>query len=157
MEDLLKIDSGRLDYEWLRQANLVFKASKLEAQARKAVDELKRELDVERAQVDSSIRENPGNFGIVKITEKIIESTILQDVGVQELLADLNKARYDQNMRQALVNALEHKKRALESLVSLHGQNYFSEPRAKDDVSKEGVTRARKTKVRKGIPPKGDE
>jgi len=58
------------------------------------------------------------------------------------------RLRHAADVLQAAVTALDHRKKALENLVYLHGQNYFSEPHARDGDSRETVNAATKRAAR---------
>ena len=148
--EILTIDENQLDKEWINQPNLVFKFSKKQASARKEMDAIKNEIEVVKADLDKQLRLAPEAFGILKVTESAISSAIVLQPQYQEVQNKLNNARYELDIYTAMVNALEHKKRALESLVSLHGQNYFSTPKA-DDSAKEFIEEGKKKTVRKSL------
>ena len=61
----------------------------------------------------------------------------------------VSKAYHKVNLTQAAVTALEHRKRALEKLVDLHGQNYFAEPHAKTEGGREHVEQTKKQSARR--------
>ena len=126
----LEIDQNALDREWVRQPTLYFKYALKLAEAKKSVQESAAALDLARAEVSRNIRAVPQDFGLEKVTEKAVEAAILEADAYLVAQEDLNHAKHEVDVLVAVVNALEHKKRSLEGLVSLHGQNYFSSPRA---------------------------
>ena len=129
--DILQPDKYKLDEEWVKQPKVFFDfALRLEKPKRK-VAETSAALDIERAELDKAIRSNPAKFGIgEKITETVIAQTILLIASYQEKQNLLITYKYKQGVMQAAVNAMEHRKSALERLVSLQGQNYFATPKA---------------------------
>ena len=131
------IDPDALDTEWLEQPRLMMRYSKFLANARRELEQAKERLDIVRAELDKEIRTDPEKFGIVKVTEGAINSTILTDTRFQNGQKELNDAQYEVNMAQGAVRAVEGKKDALENLVRLHGQQYFAGPRVPRDLSKE--------------------
>jgi hypothetical protein len=133
-ESFLEIDSDKLDEEWLNQPDLFFKYAKLKAKTDRELDEAKSELDVVEAELDKAIRNRPEKYDLIKITDKSIEKAILREASYQNALDALNDAKYKSAILDAAVKALDHRKRALENLVFLHGQNYFSSPRANDET-----------------------
>lgn len=148
------IDPARLDEEWVKQPKLFYGYAKNLADARYEVDKLKAELDLVMAELDKSIRTDPGMFDIGKVTEGAVEKCILLQPDYQKTLAKLNKAKHEAGVLDAAVNALEHKKRGLEGLVQLHGQQYFSEPTA-PKYAKEKMNEVVKKDIRKrGIQQK---
>lgn len=147
-KDVLNIDPNALDSEWIRQPNLYFQWSAKLAEAQSDRDQAKGEIDLVYSELDRKIRENPDTFGITKVTEHAIKACIPGRKRYKQALAKYNELRDRANVYQALVNALDHKKKALESLVHLHGQNYFSAPRPPkgthemvDEMEKQAIRR----------------
>lgn len=146
-ESELTIDELRLDRECVRQPKLYFAAAKRAADARAAMEEAKSAVDLERAEVDSAIREDPSKFGLEKVTESAISKAIELDrdfIGAKEAFA---KARYELDICQAFVNALDHKKSMLGHLVSLHGQNFFSDVPVKEPAARASIASTRDRSV----------
>jgi hypothetical protein len=143
----LEIDEYRLDKEWVGQPNQRKVWGEKHADALLEVDEAKSALEVTKAQIDKAIRENPERFGLKKITETVVANTILTDLECQEVMKRLNEARHKARIIEAAVEALEHRKRALEKLVDLQGRDYFSEPRASEET-KEKMDRVEKRAAR---------
>lgn len=125
----VSIDETRLDKEWIGQAETFYDAAVELAHARSKVAEAKAALDVMMALCAKKIRKNPEKYDLMKVTESAVEEAILLTEDHTKALAKLNGAKYHQDLCQALVDALDHKKKALESLAYLHGQNYFSAPK----------------------------
>lgn len=146
--DFLRPDKTMLDTEWVNQPKLFYDYAVQLADARMELDETKAELDVARAEIDKRIRVNPEEYEIEKVTEAVITNTILRQDEYQDKLADVIKAKHQMDVLQAAVNALDHRKAALERLVSLHGQSYFATPRAADETSRETVDEIEKQTAR---------
>lgn len=126
-KSIFTIDSQRLDIEWEKQASNCFEACRLAAQARLCIEDLKRQLEVRKAEADSSIRRDPGKYGFTaKPTEAAIDSVITQLTPIQDLLDKVARARYQFDICNAAVTALENKKKGLESLTQLRAMNYYS-------------------------------
>lgn len=133
-----QIDENRLDREWILQPERVYQVSIELADAQKELAEARNSLESVTADLSNAIRQNPEKYNIEKVTEKAVESVLLSRKtykDAQQLVIDC-KHRVD--TLQAQATALDHKKRALENLVDLHGMGYFSEPRTS---SREGVAR----------------
>lgn len=139
--DFFDIDKTRLDTEWIKQPRLFFVYAKQLADAKRRLEEARAEADVVKAEVDLEIRGTPENFGFkdMKITEVLITTTINQNGRYQKAAKLIRIRKHKVDILQAAVTALEHRKSALEKLVSLHGQNYFSTPTTTDNVSQETV------------------
>lgn len=125
----VEIDQDALDEECVKQPKLYFKWAKKLADARMAHEEAEANHKLVEAELDDKIREDPESYGLEKITEAAIKATIPKQVEFTESQQKVYHARHKVNILQAGVTALEHKKRSIENLVQLHGQNYFSTPR----------------------------
>lgn len=152
-DSFIDIDSTSLDREWVKQPRLYFKYSQMLADANRDFDSAKAELDVVRAELDTSIRSDPERYGLEKVTENSIASCIPIQDEYQEAMRRLVKARHARDVVQAAVNALDHKKKALEKLVDLHLSSYYATPRASSN-SREAVEDIERRSVRRSLPSK---
>lgn len=144
-EQDVKIDEQALDIEWLEQAALFLKYARHAANMRKELDAAKENLDVIKAEADNYIRKNPAEFKIEKVTEAVVTSLILQDETVQKANKRFNDAKYELDMAQAAVSAMNQRKDALENLVKLHGQSYFAGPKVPRDLKWEREEKEKRT------------
>lgn len=148
--DFFDIDKDMLDREWVNQPKLFYNYASQLADARREVEEARAGLDIIRAEVDKSIRDDPKEYDLPdKITETLISNTIIQQSEYEKALTVLRDAKYNVDILQAAVSALDHRKSALERLVSLHGQNYFATPKAPDEMSRRAVEDIEKDAARK--------
>ena len=136
-EQDLHIDQTALDLEWLGQAQLMLKYTEASASARREVDRLKEKLSVVRAESDKHIRSHPNMYSIEKVTESIIQSTIILEDDYQKAQAELIDAQYEWQMMQGAVSAVEQRKQALENMSRLLGLQYFAGPKAPRDLPHE--------------------
>lgn len=141
------IDENALDKECIRLPSDYLKFAHRSADAKRDVDELKAKMDVVEAELAKEVRSNPVDFGVEKVTESAISATVLTLPRYQKALANLNNARHQAELAQAVVWALEHKKRTLTLLVELHGMGYFSEAKVSRQ-GKEAVEEMTKQKTR---------
>lgn len=146
-DSFLEIDEGALDREWVRQPKLYFKFAMRLALARSEFDEAKADFELVKADLDSAIRDDPTEYGLKKLTEPGVVAAMPRQGQYIKALQDINEKRRAQGILEAAVTALEHKKRALEKLVDLHGQEYFSTPRAPAN-SREAVDNMEKQAAR---------
>jgi len=131
--DFFELDQHQLDVEWLRQPKIYHEyASKL-AEARYAHEAAKTERDITMAELDRDIRAAPSDFGLEKITEGCVQSAILVQQRYLHKQNIVLKAKHTQDILQATVDALDHRKKALENLVQLHLADYFSSPKKPKD------------------------
>jgi len=107
------------------------------------MDKAKERLDVVEAEMDRDVREDPEKYDLVKLTETLIKSTVLQTSERQIAAQNYIDAKYEYDMAQAAVRSIDQKKTALENLVKLHGMSYFAGPSVPRDLSKEWEQRER--------------
>ncbi len=147
------IDPYRLDDEWVRQPQTFRRYSEALANVRRDYEEAKNKLSVVRAETDLAVRKKPGDFGLEKVTEGVVKATVETAKKVVMAEAVVVEQRHEVNMLEAAVGALDHRKRALSDLVSLHLADYFSKPVAREGNrdAMEGVTKqkARQSKRRR--------
>ena len=143
----LEIDEYQLDKEWIGQPRQRMVWGEKHADALLELDEAKSALEVVKAEIDKAIREKGIHIDGKKITETAIANTVLTTVECKEAVKRMNEARHKARMIEATVEALEHRKRALEKLVDLHGRDYFAEPKASEE-SREAVGRIEKRVAR---------
>lgn len=141
------IDINKLEKEWLNQPKLFFYWAERLAEARFEEDAAKQKLELVEAQLDASIRENSEEYDLIKVTDKAVEACLTRQATYQNALTGLNKAKRTTNILQAAVTALDQRKRALESLVALHGQNYFSTPRTRGEAAEAGAREIKERSV----------
>lgn len=147
-KNFIDIDQNQLDKEWVNQPKLFLEWSTRLVHARADLEERKGTLAVMEAEKAADIRANPAKYGLDKVTETGIASAITLCPDVIDARAGFLDVKKDVDFLEAAVKALDHRKRALECLVTLFGQSYFSAPVARgagrevaDDIQK---TRARR-------------
>lgn len=133
------IDEDALDVEWQRQPELLGKWGRLFADAEARVNRLDHKLDVLKADLERRIRAKPKSYGITeeRVTEGIVKATVLLDSEHETQQIKLLQAQHSMAIIKSAINALYHKKDALENLVRLLGAEYFSGPVAPRDLSAE--------------------
>jgi hypothetical protein len=134
-EEDIKIDETALDVEWLEQPRLMMRYAKHSANMRMQTDFAKERLDVVKAELDREIRLNPEAFDIAKITEATVLAAIISHEKYAQANRAFLEARYESDIANAAVRAIDARKDALENLVRLHGQQYFAGPKMPRDLS----------------------
>lgn len=150
-EQDVRIDETALDVEWLEQPSLMMKYARVAIEARKKLDQAKEVLDVAKAELDKQIRTKPEDYGIDKITESVVQNTILLQDEYKTANADIIEAKYQTDMANAAVRAVEARKDALENLVRLFGQSYFAGPKMPRDLTHEAQQRYAQKKADSAI------
>ena len=128
--DVFNLKKHELDNEWIDQPRLYHKYAIELAESRSAYEQAKANRDVMEAEIRLDIRQNPGNFGIEKLTEATVSEVLILQKPWQVANSAVLAAKHAMEILQAMVDALEHRKKALEALVSLEQRDYFSKPRA---------------------------
>ena len=127
--EILHIDKHLLDEEWVNQPKLYFEYASELALARQELEEARAEFDVVKAETDLAIRSDPADYDL---PEKTTEVMIGKALILTEEYADAQKVVFTAKHRVDILSgaqtALDHRKKALENLVDLHGRNYFSSP-----------------------------
>jgi len=145
------IDPDSLDLEWLDQASLFMKYARGAAIARADLDQAKENLDLVRSTLDKEIRANPDKFEIDKITETVVTNTIIGILEFQKANEKVLQAKFEVDIAQSAVNAMNQRKDALENLVKLHGMSYFAGPKVPRDLSFEAQKKHNQSEVNKGV------
>ena len=151
-EQDISIDCDALDVEWVKQPDLMRRYADHAAVTKKEVDESKERLDVVRARLDREVRSNPGKYGLDKLTESVVQSTILLQDEYQEASQEYIDAKYEYDIATSAVRAVDQKKTALENLVRLLAASYFAGPQTPRNLSREWLEeserRAQNTKIK---------
>jgi hypothetical protein len=145
---ILDIDEYNLDLEWKKQPMLYLEMATELADAKGEHDAAKSEFEIVKAKLSMEIRSNPDSYGLDKITESTVNNALVTQKNYAVAQSAVIKTKHKVDLLQAVVVALDHRKRALESLVSLHGQRYFSEPIARTEEGQEAIDDMKKTAIR---------
>lgn len=141
---ILQIDIYNLEKEWTEQPQLYYKYAVELADAKLRLDEAKRELDVTKAELDTDIRQFPNEYSVAKVTETSVAKALITTDDYQRAVKDVDKLSHEVRMLDAMIWALEHRKKALTSLVELHLANYYSEPPVPKESKQIDGARARR-------------
>ena len=144
-------DESALDVEWLAQPALTLKYGMNCAKARDALDRSKEKLEFVKAELDAKIRKHPERYDIQKLTEAVVQNSIITDTYYQDTLEEYLQAKNDYEIARVAMSAVEAKKAALENLVRLHGTNYFAGPAVPRDLTKEWANQERIKKADEGV------
>lgn len=122
------IDPGQLDLECTQQPDLFFKWAERAVEAKKALDNAKFNLEVLEANLAIKIRRNPINYSLHKLTDTGVKTAIQNHPRYKEAYGRYLDIKGDSLLLDKAVEAMEQKKRMLEVLITLHGQEYFAGP-----------------------------
>jgi len=144
----VQIDENALDKECVKLPSDYLRYAFQAAEAKRDVAEAESSLSVVKADLARAIRSAPGDYGIDKITEAAIVSALETQPEHRKALAVVQDRRYEYDLAQAVVWALEHKKRSLTNLIELHGMSYFSNPKV-TPAGREAIEQMTQRKVRR--------
>lgn len=149
-EDLIQIDRNSLDDEWVEQPGLYHRYAVALADAKQELDYEKANLDLVKAELDADIRTDPEAYGLARTTESAIESTILTQKRYRVAQKKVREAKHRVDVLSAAVGALDHRRKALENLVSLFLADYYSKPKAPDGAREKMAEVEKRVVRRKG-------
>ncbi len=125
----IKLSPEDLDCAALAQPDLFFEWSAKAAKARIEMERGRSRMEAKESELSLACRDNPETFGIVeKVTEAAIQHAIKVQADYQDLREGYFRLREESLMLDRAVDALEQRKRMIEMLISLHGQQYFATP-----------------------------
>lgn len=128
---ITEIDKGHLDKEWILQVKLFGKYARLQADAKAVHAALKADLELLHSQLDGRIRRKPARYGLKSVTEKGIESVIIQEEEYQKLQFNIMQSKLKEDRLGGIIRTLEHRKAALQDLGQLFLADYFAKPSVK--------------------------
>ncbi len=140
-EEHLRVDPFSLVEDWEQQPHLFMFWSEKWVDAVLERENIKQRLEVLRARLDLDIRQNPESYGISKITESVVDSVIKRHPKYQQLLAEYNRSCSEVNFLSSVREALNHKRKALESLTQLWVTGYYHHPSASRTSKEEDAIR----------------
>jgi len=149
--DFFNLNELRLDEEWINQPKLYYTYAAKLARRRKRHEQAKANLNVVESELSREMRRIPKIFGIDKVSESAIEKFIPLQHSYKEALEKVIEAKHEMDIMQAAVDALDHRKKALENLTHLYAMNYFSEPRLAKTMTEEERERTRAERKKKSI------
>lgn len=151
LEGIFNLKRTTLDEEWIRQPALFHKHAMKLVDAREELERAKADLLLIEAEMDQNIRLKPDNFGIDKVTEGAIKNAILVQPEYRDGAERIIKAKRRVGEEEAMCDALDHRKRALENLVMLEARDYFAVPRVKEDAAREHVHKMEQRSARTAL------
>lgn len=128
----LSVDQNRLPEQWADQPSMMLEYGLLLADAEQAVDEAKAKLAVVAAGLENDIRNNPQDYEIAKLTEATVAAAIPLQKAHQIATKAYNQARHEARIYRAAVDALGHRKSALQGMTDLYMRQWFADPETRE-------------------------
>lgn len=149
-ESDLKIDKHALDFEWERQAQLYMKWAEEYANAMLVRDRAKENVDLVRAELYQQIVSSADK----KPTETAINGEIIENEKYKFENNVYLESKRDAEILAGAKEAMQHKKKALESMTHLWLGSYYAEPKIPVEAKKESFEKTDKEmkRSRKDMP-----
>lgn len=129
-----KIRPNQLDIESVIQPELFFKWAEKSVEAKEDHDLAILRFETIEAQLDIEVRNEPEKFNVVKITVDSVRSAVRTSPKYLAAKQEVFAAAKTASLLSKAVVAMEHKKRMIENLTKLHGQEYFAGPHVPRDL-----------------------
>ena len=138
----LKVDLNCLDENAVNQAIFYAEYSLLWVEAIKTRDDIKRNLELLRSDLDEMIRAEPNKYGWDKDkapTEAFVAQRIINDPDFIDLNDQLSKAQYEVNITAVIKDSFDKRGHSINVLKDLYIGNYFSttSPRPSNIIAKQ--------------------
>lgn len=127
----IKIDESNLEMEWLEQPAYYLYYAEAHSDALYERDLAKSKVDYKYAMLYTDVKQNWEKHFDSKPTEPAIKEFILSNSEFREEERKYLEACRTANTLAAAKTAFDHRKRALENLVSLKISGFYAEPRNK--------------------------
>lgn len=131
------INPSALDVEAVDQAELFFKWAELCVDAKALADRAEAKLDSLESRLQMRAREAPEDFNIQNVTEAAVKAAVKSHPKFLRAVEKFYRLKHRSEMFVRAVAAMEQKKRMIEVLVTLHGQEYFAGPSVPRDLMSE--------------------
>lgn len=122
------IDPGQLDVEAVKQAETFFKYAERYARQKAKTERMEAMLKRTEARLQLDARNHPDKYGITNVTEAAVKSAVVCSPVFEKAGAEYYAALEQTLVMEMAVKAMDQKKRMLEILTTLHGQEYFAGP-----------------------------
>ncbi len=135
----VKIDEDALDIEWLEQGSLAMRYAQYQIECDSKVRQLEEKKRVIRSELILAVNEEPKNtVGKDKPNAADIEAYYRTQLSYQGITERLNNARTEAEYAKVASDEIRYtRKKALENLVALYGQQYFAGPKTPRDLKSE--------------------
>lgn len=128
------IDPSQLDLAAATQADVFFHWAKEASEARGKMDQAKIQIELVENRIALDCRSNPEKYGLAKTTEAAIAAVVKNHREYQQAVSRHLKAMQESQLAVCAAAAMEQRKRMIEVLVTLHGQQYFAGPSVPRDL-----------------------
>lgn len=132
-ESELFIDKYNLDVECIDQPRRFKNYGDLWAEAIADRDRAKQKVKVTRADIERMVRKDPLSFGVEKITEASVSSTVELHEDVQRAEISFIEAAREVNLLSIAKEAFQDRREEIRNLVGLFQSSYWAMPKIKSE------------------------
>lgn len=129
MSELSDIDQHNLEEEWLIQPKMHEEHAEALVEAKRLLQEATAYLEHTKAVLATDVRGNPTKYNLAKVTEAVVGETIPTCNKYRDAYKKWRERKHAVEVHQAAINTLDHRRRALENLVTLWRSDYYAAPR----------------------------
>ncbi len=127
-KDDIAIDRYNLDTEWTNHADMMMKYAEAAAAADRDAKKADEKAKTIRSELILSVSGDAGVPGSKKSTDKIIEAYYRTHPDYLKAVEEKIEAEHNAEILRSVGFAFAHRKTALENLVRLQSQSYYSTP-----------------------------
>lgn len=129
-----RIDPEQLDIEVARQADAFFNWAERAVYAKAALERAEESLASVEATLQLRCRELPDTFGLKNVSEAGIKAAVRLHPDYAAASQAYLTAKMESSWLDKAVVTMDMKKRMLEAMIDLHGQQYFAGPSVPRDL-----------------------
>lgn len=129
-----EIDPAKLDLAAATQPDLFFRYAQEYVAARSKAEKRKLRMELCEYRLSLQCRSKPENFGLVRVTDAAVIAAVHTHKDYITAFKSYIEAREEALLLEKAVDAMEQRKRMIEVLITLHGQQYFAGPSVPRDL-----------------------
>ena len=131
-KDPIHLNKFALDFEWERQAYLMYHFGDAACEAQQELNDKQLEFNYRKANIAKEYRQGIRTIpNVQRLTEGGIKEAVESDEELYELQKEINYLKSQYDLAMNAVRSLSQKKHAIEHEVQLYFAKYFSSPRQK--------------------------
>lgn len=134
----LSIDLCRLEEECISNPVMMREWSDKLADAKREAAHVEAQLKLTYAELMKKIRQRPDAYGVDKVTEESVKAAILCHDDHKIAVAAVIDADHAVDILKGMTESIHERGKQLTNACALHGQQYWSRPRA-DQETQEGI------------------
>lgn len=123
----ISIDPTQLEKECVNQPILYDEIGELTTEYQAIVKGAENHLDFVSAEISTNVRKDPAKYGVDKVTDKSVESTVVLSKEYQAAVAEVIESNKVLGFLKVLQNSVEQRKPMINNLVTLYVHNFYGQ------------------------------